>query len=95
MKRTSKKKPPALPSELWRGEVDMGHGRKALCAVCLPESEDSDAASTTYLDFGPHCPTVAQWFTDATGAGDWVTVDESDQGAVYAACLRALKAKGD
>mgnify|MGYP000016365833 CR=1 FL=1 len=87
----SKKKPPTLPGELWRGEVDMGHGRKSLCAVCLP---DDEPPSTIYLDFGPHCPTVAQWFTDATGKGDWVTVDESDHGAVYAACLRAMRPKG-
>ena len=80
---------PALPGEIWRGRLDLGHGRDArLCAVALP---DTDVPRWTYLDFDPYCPTVAVWFVDAVGQGDWVMLDESDHGLVYAACIRALR----
>jgi hypothetical protein len=79
--------PPTLPGEVWRGQVDLG-GRKALCAVALP---DTDVPRWTYLEFGSHWPTVAEWFVSAGAPGDWLPLDESEQGFVYAACIRALR----
>lgn len=87
--KSKKAAPPTLPGEVWRGEVDLSGGKRPrLCAVALP---DTDVPRWTYLEFGPHWPTVAVWFVDGAGSGDWIPLDESEQGFVYAACIRALR----
>lgn len=79
--------PPTLPGEVWRGQVSL-RGDTRLCAVALP---DVEVPRWTYLEFGSDWPTVATWFMDRNGSGDWIPLDASDEGHVYAAFIRALR----
>lgn len=89
MAKAKKAAPPTLPGEVWRGTAGF-RGESRLCAVALP---DAEVERWTYLEFGPDWPTVAVWFVDRAGSGDWIPLDESEQGFVYAACIRALRGR--
>jgi hypothetical protein len=73
-------------ANLWPGQ---GRKQKTLCAVALPDKAVKD--SGPYLEYDKSCPTVASWFSDRAGSGDWVPVDESESGFVYAAMIRSFR----
>lgn len=83
--------PPTLPGEIWRGQVVIWRDIPHLCAVALPDGDD--VPRWTHLEFGSDWPTVAVWFESAIDEGGWIPLDESEQGFVYAACIRALRAQ--